>query len=333
MLPSSSVAQASLTRFRSVVRWVLPALLAVTILPAWALFFSGGMRAVIGWTALISAGQLLAPASLLVLFVHAVRKRRFSRPMQATFALAGLALWPGLWSLGLLAVTFPFDLATSSPSASVRLPSNEKLRVAWGGDRRATNYHAAYPDQRWAYDLVVEPAMHGSENLADYGCYGTPVVAPVSARVHHATDGAPDHVPGKPSRDRKNPVGNSVVLQLETGTFLVIAHLKPGSVLVEAGDDVQEGEPMGACGNSGNTSEPHIHIHHQRQNPQNRSLNLAEGLPLYFRDHDGPAMPQGGMKMRDGEIVLTGATVQHVEDEAEATESHGIGHARRSTKR
>ena len=120
------------------------------------------MPAVVGWTLLVSAGRLLALPSLLVLVVHAVRKRRFSRPMWATLVLALVALWPGLWGFGLLTVTFPFSLESAEPSASVRLPSNDELRVFWGGDRLATNYHAALPDQRWAYDLVVEPAAHGS---------------------------------------------------------------------------------------------------------------------------------------------------------------------------
>ena len=307
-----SVSAPHMSRFRSIVRWVLPVLLAVVLAPAWALYLSGGFLAVIGWLTLVTAGQLLAPLSLLALLVHAIRKRRFSRPMQATLVLAALALWPGLWSVGILPVTFPYDLETSSPSATVRLPSTERLRVGWGGDRVATNYHAATPDQRWAYDLLIEPAMHGSERLEDYGCYGTPVVAPVSARVHHAGDGAPDEIPGKASMNLSNPIGNTVMLELETGTYLIIAHLKSGSVLVEAGDEVVEGQKIGECGNSGNTSEPHIHIHHQRQAPRGRPLNFSEGLPLFFRDHDGDPMPEGGLEQRDGQIVMTGAIVQHV---------------------
>ena len=301
-----------MSRFRAVVRWVLPVLLAAILVPAWLLYLSGGFAAVIGWVALITAGQLLAPLSLVILLVHTIRERRFSRPMQATFVLAALAFWPGLWSVGIFPITFPFDLATSSPSAMVRLPSNEVLRVGWGGDRIATNYHASVPDQRWAYDLLVEPAMHGSETLEDYGCYGTPVVAPIAARVHHASDGAPDEVPGKASMNLKNPIGNSVMLELQTSTYLVIAHLKPGSVLVKAGDEVAEGEKIGECGNSGNTSEPHIHIHHQRQDPKDRPLNFSEGLPLFFRDHDGDPMPEGGLEERDGKIVMTGAVVRHI---------------------
>ena len=187
------------SRLRSVLRWTPPVGLALVLVASWGLFLSGGMAAVVGWVLLIEGGQLAAPLSLLVLAVHAVRTRRFSRPMRATLALALLAVWPALWGFGLLTIAFPYSLEGSEPSATVRLPSSESLRVIWGGDRLATNYHAATPDQRWAYDMVVEPAAHGSENLEDYGCYGTPIVAPASGRVHHATDGAPDHTPGQPA--------------------------------------------------------------------------------------------------------------------------------------
>ncbi len=299
------------TRLRSVARWVPPAFLLVTLPAAWILHLSGGMGAVIGWVALIGIGQLLAPLTLLVLLIHLIRKRRFSAPMLLTAALTVVAFFPALWGFGLLARPFPYDLETQRPAATVRLPSDERLRVAWGGDSLETNYHAFTPDQRWAYDLLVEPAAHGSTRLEDYGCYGTPVVAPVSARVHHATDGAPDEVPGVPSANVANATGNSVVLELDAGTYLVIAHLKPGSVLVAPGDEVREGQPIGACGNSGNTSEPHIHIHHQRQDPLVFLLNFAEGLPLFFRDHDGAPMPTGGIEVSGEEITLVGDIVEH----------------------
>ena len=300
------------TRLGAILRWIPAGFLLLTLPPAWVLHFSGGLGAVIGWYALISIGQLLGPVILVVLFIQLVRKRAFSRPMQVTAALTLVALWPALWGFGVLARPFPYDLDTQEPAATVRLPSNELLRVAWGGDTLETNYHAFTPDQRWAYDFLVEPAGHGSPNLEDYGCYGTPVVAPASGRVHHATDGAPDHVPGTPSADLANPTGNAVVLELATDTFLVLAHLAPGSVLVEEGDSVNEGDPLGACGNSGNTSEPHIHIHHQRQDPKEYPINFAEGLPLYFRGHDGPAMPRGGVEIDGDAVTFTGDQVQHL---------------------
>ena len=137
-----------MNRFRAWLRWVPPAVLTIVLLPAWVLFLSGGMRAVYGFVTLITAGQVLAPLALLTLIVHAIRKHRFSRPMQATLALALLALWPALWGFGVLTLTFPYDLDESKPSVTVRLPSNETLRVAWRGDQVATNYHAFTPDQR-----------------------------------------------------------------------------------------------------------------------------------------------------------------------------------------
>ncbi len=127
-----------------------------------------------------------------------------------------------------------------------------------------------------------------------------------------AHDGEPDMIPGAISNNVQMPTGNHIALKLETGTYLIIAHLKPGSVLVKAGDMVEEGQIIGQCGNSGNTSEPHIHIHHQRQDPNFYPVNFAEGLPLYFRDQTGAPMPEGGLRMEDGKPVAIGVTVQHI---------------------
>ena len=186
------------------------------------------------------------------------------------------------------------------------------FKVVWGGDRLEVNAHVVTPDQRWAYDFVVEPYFTGSAILTDYGCYGIPVVAPAMGYVVEAHDGEPDMTPGIDSKNIQAPEGNFIVLKLETNTYLIIAHLKPGSILVKSGEKVNEGQVIGQCGNSGNTSEPHIHIHHQRQDPTIYPLNFAEGLPLYFRDHDGPPMPEGGVQNKNGNLVAIGATVQHV---------------------
>ena len=64
-------------------------------------------------------------------------------------------------------------------------------------------------------------------------------------------------------------------------------------------------------GNSGNTSGPHIHIHHQRQDPSVFPAGFAEGLPLFFRDHDGPPMPIGGLKKINGRPVWSGQRIRH----------------------
>ena len=87
-------------RWRTVLRWAPPAALAAVLLPSWTLSLSGGTPGAVGWVLLVGAGALLAPPSLLALAVHAVRRRRFSRPMQATLVLGLAALAPPLWVLG-----------------------------------------------------------------------------------------------------------------------------------------------------------------------------------------------------------------------------------------
>lgn len=110
------------------------------------------------------------------------------------------------------------------------------------------------------------------------------------------------------------PELGTVIIRLdETSTYLILAHLKPGSIQVAEDENVIEGQVIGQCGNSGTTSEPHIHIHHQRQDPTIYPLGFAEGLPLYFGDQGGEAMPQGGLKLENGKTIAIGATVQYVE--------------------
>lgn len=78
-------------------------------------------------------------------------------------------------------------------------------------------------------------------------------------------------------------VGNSVVLDLGDGVYAVFAHLRRGSVRVGKGDRVRAGDVLGEIGNSGNTSEPHLHFHlMDRPRPM-----AAAGLPFAFRFESG----------------------------------------------
>ena len=298
--------------FRRVVRWLPAAVLLLAVAGCWAAAFRGGLAGVVAWYALQLLVPLLGLALLLVCASYAVWKRRLGRPLMTTTLLALVAVWPVCWNFGLLLVKYPVSIGRAQPSAAVRLPADVPLRVAWGGDSLAVNYHASYPDQRWAYDLTVEPSFTGSARLEDYGCWGVPVVAPAAGRVVKAHDGEPDETPGAVSNNFDAPAGNHVVIELPTGTHLEVAHLQRGSVSVREGEAVEEGRPLGRCGNSGNTSEPHIHVHHQRQEPDFGEGILVEGLPLYFRDHDGAPMPEGGFREEGGRAVPKGALVRHV---------------------
>jgi len=297
---------------RQLLRWTPAVILFLILALCWSAVWRGGLAGALAWDLLISLVPLLGAAALIFAAIYAVWKRRFSLPIAIAIALALIAIYPFGWNFGLLPIKYPSSLEKTTPSATVRLPGDVSLRVGWGGDDLEVNYHAAYPDQRWAYDLVVDPSFSGSERLEDYGCWGVPVVAPASGKIVKAHDAEPDETPGSVSNNFENPKGNFVAVELPTKTYLIIAHLQRGSVAVKADDEVQEGQMLGRCGNSGNTSEPHIHIHHQRQHPDFLDGFLAEGLPLYFRNHDGEPMPQGGFKIADGRAVPKGAIVRHL---------------------
>lgn len=297
---------------KSILRW-LPAILLLLIFGAlWGTAVVGGQSGVISWLILISILPYLGGLTLLGVIVLFVRKRKVTAPLLLTLVASLLVIWPFLWQFGVLAMAYPSSAEKMTPAATVRLPADGSILVGWGGETPRVNYHSTYPDQRWAYDLVVEPAMTESSNLEDYGCWGIPVVAPAVGQIVVSQDGETDHTPGQDATGFIHPAGNHVVIELETGTYLVIAHLQKGSIVVQEGEWVEEGQMLGKCGNSGSSSEPHIHIHHQRQDPRTVSFGLAEGLPLYFRDHDGPPMPQGGVRMTaDGPFAL-GDRVQHI---------------------
>lgn len=300
------------SRVWQIVRWIPFGILILSALTILIMLLMGGMVKISGWYMLQLIPPVLGLITLIVIGIYAIIKKRRSKTWNITLiasliSMLGFVLW-------FVPVAFPASLENTTPSVTVRLPADEPIRVAWGGDTIQQNYHAAAPDQRWAYDLVIEPNyFSGSSNLEDYSCYGVPVVAPISGTVVSAHDGEPEEIPGVVPNNFEAPTGNHVFILIEeTQTYLVIAHLKNGSVKVKTGDIVEEGQIIGECGNSGNSSEPHIHIHHQLQDPSVNPLNFAEGLPLYFRDHDGQPMPIGGFEMDGETIVPLGDVVQHI---------------------
>ena len=176
---------------------------------------------------------------------------------------------------------------------ALRLPFEGEWFVFWGGRDVTQNYHAASGDQRFAYDfgIVREGSSYRSEGAQneDYYCFGAPVLAPGDGVVAAAVDGVPDQTPGK--LDPKEAMGNHVVIDHGNGEFSFLAHLREGSVRVRPGASVTAGDVIGACGNSGNSSEPHLHYHLQTS-----AVPFGgEGLPAFFGAYlaDGAAVASG----------------------------------------
>lgn len=291
----------------AILRWIPVAVLLTAALLLAIMYLRGGLMKITAWY-LADLLPVVGLACLVAVGIYAAVKRHFSRAMLATVIISVLALLPVLLLINPPA--YPASIDTEKPAATVRLPADQELTVVWGGDTKEVNNHVSTPDQRWAYDFLATPYFSNSTRLEDYGCYGMPVVAPAAGSVSIAHDGEPDGTPTiLPNVAEMR--GNFVAIKMETGTYLLIAHLKPGSVVVKTGETVKEGQVIGQCGNSGHSSEPHIHIHHQRQDPAQYPLNFAEGLPLYFRDHNGPPMPVGGVKVEGNKAYATGAVVRH----------------------
>lgn len=94
-----------------------------------------------------------------------------------------------------------------------------------------------------------------------YAIFSALLVASCSGSVIAAENGMPDFdVPEQDSVDR---LGNHVILRCGEAE-IVLAHLRQGSVMVRPGDLVADGDPLGRVGNSGASTEPHLHIHAQR---------------------------------------------------------------------
>jgi hypothetical protein len=211
-----------------------------------------------------------------------------------------------------IGIGYPSNIATADSQFSVRVPLDGEVVVAWGGDRVSTNYHAAYADQRWAYDLVVEPHSRKFQSLEEYGCFGKAVLAPVEGQIKTASDEMNDEPAGSEGTTSGNVFGNYIVLQ-PTGkkTRLIIAHLKSESIVVQEDEIVQEGQPIAQCGNSGSSTEPHVHIHYIDLVNDGDETHMI-GLPLFFRDNYGPSMPVGGFSVVAGEEIASGDRISHI---------------------
>ncbi|KAA9129804.1 peptidoglycan DD-metalloendopeptidase family protein [Marinihelvus fidelis] len=173
-----------------------------------------------------------------------------------------------------------------SPQPPVRLamPLRDGLYiVGHGGASRLVNAHYRIRPQDFAVDLMSMNPWGGRRNSWSgtagpeaYDIFNHRVYAPCDGEVRAAVDGHPDLFPGQ--TDRHNLAGNHLVLGCEDYKVL-LAHLKNGSLLVAAGDIVSVGDELARVGNSGNTSEPHLHIHVARGGQPDSGLD-GIGVPF-----------------------------------------------------
>lgn len=177
-------------------------------------------------------------------------------------------------------------VATDSPArerntTKLILPLTGQWDIFWGGDTREQNMHADVPAQKNAFDILrldKDGNSHKGDGKVneDYYAFGQKIIAPCDAEVVYAVDGIKDNKPGV-----CNPLfvpGNSIMLKTANGEYMLLAHFKQYSIKVTQGTKVKQGQLLGYSGNSGNSTEPHLHFHIENI----EDMNAALGVKCYF---------------------------------------------------
>ncbi|MBO9630111.1 M23 family metallopeptidase [Shinella sp. WSJ-2] len=155
--------------------------------------------------------------------------------------------------------------------------------IGQGGSTASINYHHADRSQRYALDIVAlndfgaraSGVMPG--NLAGYFAYDRAVKSPCAGVAISAHDGIDDNRISE--TNTQEPAGNHIVLACGSARVL-LAHLRKGSIAVQGGELVTAGETLARVGNSGNSSEPHLHMHAYLGGKLD--YNAGKGVPMTF---------------------------------------------------
>lgn len=184
--------------------------------------------------------------------------------------------------IGLLFLPHTADIPVPEKNeTNLSLPFKGKWLVFWGGDTKELNLHHDAPNQKFAFDFLGADEQgktrKGEAQVnEDYFAFGREVLAPADGNVTDVINGVRDNVPG--SMNPSSALGNAVFIQHSENEVSVLAHLKLGSITVKVGDKVKKGQIIGLCGNSGNSSEPHLHYHLQNT----PVIQDGTGIKCYF---------------------------------------------------
>lgn len=174
------------------------------------------------------------------------------------------------------------------PKVKYSLPFYGAWVVVNGGATKESSHSWEINSQRYAYDFIIlnsEGKSHSGDaaSLSGYYCYGKEILAPADGIVVELRSDCLDSKimgDGKVDPLVKDIRGNYIVIKHGEDEFSCLAHLAPGSISVSVGQEVKRKERIGICGNSGNTSEPHLHFQIQNE----KSFFNSAGLPIHFEN-------------------------------------------------
>ncbi|WP_084129633.1 M23 family metallopeptidase [Demequina sp. NBRC 110055] len=232
-----------------------------------------------------------------------------------TMGLAVPSWGAEMWETGAILWAAAMVTAVASPGAGVDADVYAApVRGMWLVRRSPATRRPSHGTHTWGrtygIDFVYgsgkgDVGGHVAGGFARPGRYlgfGQPVYSPVDGIVVHVADGARDHrartslwgrawylieCPFRAAGGPRAVFGNHVVIRLADGTHVLVAHLRRGSLRVQQGDGVATGALLAACGNSGSSAKPHVHV--QRQDIA--SPYIAMGLPWAL---EGRGIPRVG---------------------------------------
>ncbi len=231
----------------------------------------------------VSAGLKLQLGSIKK--IRFVRLQSSSALYETTFdnAVLGMTLTlnPKNEIAGLLFKPYTETKEIIRNTTKMQLPFKGEWTVTWGGDTKEQNYHVESLAQKNAFDILIKDEQGYThkgtgETNEDYYAFGKELYAPCDGEVVLVVDGVKDNIPGV-----LNPIyipGNTVIIKTSNGEFAFFAHFKQHSIVVKQGQKVSAGALLGLCGNSGNSSEAHLHFHLQNA----EDMTKATGAKCYF---------------------------------------------------
>lgn len=183
--------------------------------------------------------------------------------------------------------------------------ANSAFRWRWGNGIGGTNFNAhSYPEHRYSYDIGVFDSSN--QTFADatkkdqndnYYCWNQPVRAMVSGEVLFVANDFEDHF-GNVNNPNSKGANMVVIYNKELDCYQLYVHFKQKSIVVAAGDHVSAGKKLGLVGNSGGSSEPHLHVGISRRDGN----GFLRSLPMTFQKiKDGSNNTVSGVPV-DGEF-------------------------------
>ncbi|MFH2203126.1 MAG: M23 family metallopeptidase [Elusimicrobiota bacterium] len=165
-------------------------------------------------------------------------------------------------------------------------------------------HHRSSRAQRYAMDFVI---VRGSEtyngDVSDnrsFFAYDQEIRCPSDGVVVDAHDGEPDNIPRKTF---DGYLGNYAVVKIADDAFILFAHIKPGTLGVAKGGRVRAKQSIGRVGNSGHSTEPHLHMHVTDAYPVGGGWEKSDAIPMEFSRVTHNGKNQHRAAAEDGDLM------------------------------